>query len=178
MKEFLRGVLVVEGKEDAAYLSNYIASEIVAVNGFEMSSTTIKYLKDKEVILLVDPDEAGKSIRKTLNEKLSNVTNIEIDISKCNKGKKNGVAECDIDEIMVKLQPYFAKNPAKLKRITTSELFNLGLVNGEKELRNYACEKLNLGLCNGKIFLKRLNENNISIEEILKVVEEYKHGNK
>ena len=178
MKEFLRGVLVVEGKEDAAYLSNYIASEIVAVNGFEMSSTTINYLKDKEVILLVDPDEAGKSIRKTLNEKLSNVTNIEIDISKCNRGKKNGVAECDIDEIMAKLQPYFAKNPAKLQRITASELFNLGLVNGEKELRNYVCEKLNLGLSNGKIFLKRLNENNISIEELSKVVEEYKHGNK
>lgn len=178
MKEFLRGVLVVEGKEDAAYLSNYIASEIVVVNGFEMSSTTIKYLKDKEVILLVDPDEAGKSIRKTLNEKLSNVTNIEIDISKCNRGKKNGVAECDIDEIMAKLQPYFAKNPAKLQRITASELFNLGLVNGEKELRNYVCEKLNLGLSNGKIFLKRLNENNISIEELSKVVEEYKHGNK
>ena len=178
MKEFLRGVLVVEGKEDAAYLSNFIASEIVAVNGFEMSSATIKYLKDKEVILLVDPDEAGKSIRKTLNEKLSNVTNIEIDISKCNRGKKNGVAECDIDEIMAKLQPYFVKNSAKLQRITTSELFNLGLVNGEKELRNYVCEKLNLGLCNGKVFLKRLNENNISIEELSKVVEEYKHGNK
>ena len=178
MKEYLKGVLVVEGKEDAAYLSNYISSEIVVINGFEMSSTTINYLKDKEVILLVDPDEAGKNIRKTLNERLFNVINVEIDISKCNRGKKNGVAECDIAEIMAKLQPYIAKKPAKLQRITTSDLFNLGLVNGEKDLRNFICKKLNLGLCNGKLFIKRLNENNISIEELSKIVEEYKHGNK
>lgn len=178
MKEYLKGVLVVEGKEDAAYLSNYISSEIVVINGFEMSSTTIDYLKNKEVILLVDPDEAGKNIRKTLNERLFNVTNVEIDISKCNRGKKNGVAECDIAEIMAKLQPYFIKKPAKLQRITSSDLFNLGLVNGEKDLRNFICKKLNLGLCNGKLFLKRLNENNISIEELSRVVEEYKHGNK
>ena len=178
MKEYLRGVLVVEGKEDAAYLSNYVSSEIVVINGYEMSPTTINYLKDKEVILLVDPDEAGKNIRKLLNERLSNVINVEIDISKCNRGKKNGIAECDIKEIMPKLQPYFVKNTAKLQRITTSELFSLGLVNGEKELRNYVCKRLNLGLCNGKIFLKRLNANNISIEELSKVVEEYKHGNK
>lgn len=178
MKEFLKGVLVVEGKEDAAYLSNYISSEIVVVNGFEMNPTTINYLKDKEVILLIDPDEAGKNIRKTLNERLSNVINVEIDILKCSRGKKNGVAECDIAEIMAKLQPYFTKNPAKLQQITASNLFNLGLINGEKDLRNYICKKLNLGLCNGKLFLKRLNKNNISIEELAKLVEEYKHGNK
>jgi ribonuclease M5 len=178
MKEYLRGVLVVEGKEDAAYLSNYVSSEIVVINGYEMSPTTINYLKDKEVILLVDPDEAGKNIRKLLNERLSNVINVEIDISKCSRGKKNGVAECDIEEIMSKLQPYFAKNPAKLQRITSSDLFNLGLVNKEKDARNYVCETFNLGVCNGKMFLKRLNENNISIEELTKVVEQYNHGNK
>lgn len=177
MKEYLKGVLVVEGKEDAAYLSNYISSEIVVINGFEMNPTTINYLKDKEVILLIDPDDAGKSIRKTLNERLSNVINVEVDISKCNRGKKKGVAECDIREIMSKLQPFFVKKPAKLQRITTSDLFNLGLINSDNKLRNYVCGKLNLGICNGKIFLKRLNENNISIEELTRVVKQYNHGN-
>ena len=47
MKLYLNGVLVVEGKEDASYLSNYIESEIVVVNGFEMSESTINYLKGK-----------------------------------------------------------------------------------------------------------------------------------
>ena len=52
MKISLNRVLVVEGKEDASYLSNYIDSEIVVVNGFELKNTTISYLKDKPVILL------------------------------------------------------------------------------------------------------------------------------
>ena len=177
MKLFLNGVLVVEGKEDASYLSNYIESEIVVVNGYEMSEHTINYLKGKTIIALLDPDDAGKQIRKTLNDKLENVINVEIDINKCIRGTKNGVAECSIDEIMAKLQPYSVKNPAKLKQIQESDLFNLGLVNGDIGLRKYVCEKLNLGKCNGKVLLKRLNANNVSMEELTKVVEEYKHGN-
>ena len=177
MKLFLNGVLVVEGKEDASYLSNYIESEIVVVNGYEMSEHTINYLKGKTIIALLDPDDAGKQIRKTLNDKLENIINVEIDINKCIRGTKNGVAECSIDEIMAKLQLYSVKNPAKLKRIQESDIFKLGLVNGDADLRKYVCEKLNLGKCNGKVLLKRLNANNVSMEELTKVVEEYKHGN-
>ena len=177
MKLFLNGVLVVEGKEDASYLSNYIESEIVVVNGYEMSDHTINYLKGKTIIALLDPDDAGKQIRKTLNDKLENVINVEIDINKCIRGTKNGVAECSIDEIMAKLQPYSVKNPAKLKRIQESDIFKMGLVNGDVDLRKYVCEKLNLGKCNGKVLLKRLNANNVSMEELTKIVEEYKHGN-
>ena len=177
MKLYLDGVLVVEGKEDASYLSNYIESEIVVINGYEMSDSTINYIKGKRTIVLVDPDEAGKRIRESLNEKLVNVINVEIDISKCIRGVKNGVAECSIDEIMTKLQPFSIKNPAKLQRIQESDLYNLGLVDGDSAARNYVCDKLNLGKCNGKIFLKRLNSNDISIEELTNIVKEYKHGN-
>ena len=177
MKLYLNGVLVVEGKEDASYLSNYIESEIVVVNGFEMSEHTINYLKGKTIIALLDPDDAGKQIRKTLNDKLENVINVEVDINKCIRGIKNGIAECSIDEILAKLQPYSVKNPAKLKQIQESDIFKLGLVNGDVDLRKYVCVKLNLGKCNGKVLLKRLNANNVSMEELTKVVEEYKHGN-
>ena len=49
MKKYLDGILVVEGKEDASYLSNYISSEIVTTNGFDIPKETISYLKDKKV---------------------------------------------------------------------------------------------------------------------------------
>ena len=105
MKIFLDGILVVEGKEDASYLSNYIDSEIVVVNGFELDERTINYLKDKKIIALLDPDEAGVKIRNKLNELIPNIINVEIDINKCIRGVKNGVAECEIDEILTKLKP-------------------------------------------------------------------------
>ena len=169
MKLYLKGILVVEGKEDASYLSNYIASEIVVVNGYEIPESTISYLKDKRTLLLLDPDEAGLKIRKQLKNLLPNSVDIEIDITKCNRGIKNGVAECQIDEILSKLHKYVDDEVKSSSDITESDLYNLGLI-GNKELRKKVCNKLNLGSCNGKTLYKRLLNNNISLEQLCEII--------
>ena len=170
MKIYLDGTLVVEGKEDASYLSNYIASEIVVVNGYELSKATISYLKNKKVILLLDPDEAGLKIREKLNKELPNSINVEIDISKCIRGNKNGVAECQIEEIMQQLKPYVIENHGgKSSEISMSDLYELGLINN-KDLRNKICQELNLGKCNVKQLFKRLINNNISLGQIREII--------
>ena len=176
MKKHLNGILVVEGKEDASYLSNYIASEIVVVNGFELNDNLISYLKNKKVIVLSDPDEAGKTIRKQLNDRLDNVDNVEIDIAKCSRGRKNGVAECEIDEIMNRLSPFFIEKAAPESLITSSDLYSLGISN-DKQLRDYVCKKLNLGNCNNKQLLKRICFNNVKLDVLKALVEQYKNGN-
>ena len=172
---YLDGVLVVEGKEDASYLSNYISSEIVVVNGYELDEATINYLKGKKVIALLDPDEAGKTIRNKLNSLIRDVINVEIDINKCNRGRKNGVAECEIGEIMGKLQTFSVKTPENAPNITISDLYNLGITENN-ELRQYVTDKLNLGKCNNKQLLKRMNLNQVQLDLLKKIVEEY-HGN-
>ena len=169
MKLYLKGILVVEGKEDASYLSNYIASEIVIVNGFEIPESTISYLKDKTVILLLDPDEAGLKIRNKLKKLLPNSIDVEIDINKCNKGIKNGVAECEIDEILSKLHKYVDNEFKSSSDIKKSDLYELGII-GNKELRKRVCEKFNLGDCNGKTIYKRLLNNNISFEQLCEII--------
>ena len=171
MKIFLDGTLVVEGKEDASYLSNFISSEIVIVNGYELSKSTIAYLKNKKVILLLDPDEAGLKIRERLNKELPNAINVEIDISKCIRGEKNGVAECQIEEIMQQLSPYVVeKHNENSSDIKMSDLYELGLINN-KDLRDKICQKLNLGNCNGKQLFKRLTINNISLDKLREIIE-------
>ena len=169
MKISLSKILVVEGKEDASYLSSYISSEIVTVNGFEIPKETISYLKNKEVILFLDPDESGKKIREKLNKELPNAINIEIDISKCNRGKKNGVAECQIDEILTKLHKYVISYLSKETDIKYDDLYSLGLLNN-KELRDEVCAKLNLGSCNAKTFYKRLINNGITLKQLQEAV--------
>ena len=170
MKLELNGILVVEGKEDASYLSNYISSEIVIVNGFEISKATISYLKNKRVILLLDPDEAGLKIREKLNKELPNSINVEIDISKCDRGIKNGIAECQINEVLGKLKPYVIEKTTKNSSdIKMSDLYELGLINN-KDLRRTVCEKLNLGNCNGKQLYKRLTINNISLSKLCEIM--------
>ena len=176
MRMFLNRILVVEGKEDASYLSNYIDSEIFVVNGYELRGTSVNYLKDKPVILLLDPDAAGINIRNKLNTLLNDVVNVEVDIKKCTRGSKNGIAECEIDEILSKLEGFSIKKPAKVQYFTISDLYNLGL-SDDKNLRKYVCEKLNLGDCNFKTLNKRLNANNIKLNQICEIIEEYKNGN-
>ena len=176
MKLFLDGILVVEGKEDASYLSNYIETEIVVVNGFELDPTTISYLNNKRIIALLDPDDSGKQIRKSLNKVLSNIVNVEIDINKCIRGSKNGVAECEINEILHVLNQYAIEKREFKEQIKQSDLYELGLI-GDKEKREFVCQKLNLGKCNSKQLYKRLMLNNITYENLCEKIKEYRHGN-
>lgn len=170
MKMYLSKTLVVEGKEDASYLSNYISSEIVVVNGFELDKNTLSYLKNKQAILLLDPDEAGLKIREKLNKELPNSINVEVDISKCDRGKKNGIAECQIEEILFKLREYAIEKDEKyLSDIKISDLYNLGLIDN-KDLRNRVCNELNLGSCNGKQLYKRLVINHISLDKLCEIM--------
>ena len=169
MKMFLDGILVVEGKEDASYLSNYISSEIVVLNGYDIQDSTINYLKNKKVILLTDPDDAGIAIRKKLNAVLPTAINVEININKCNRGTKNGVAECDIDEILTKLKAYSVPEKKVDSNIQLSDLYNLGLMS-DKDLREKVCVKLNLGKCNVKTLFKRLQSNGIKLEQLYEIM--------
>ena len=169
MKIYLDGILVVEGKEDISYLSNYISSEIVTTNGFEIPKETVSYLKDKKVIVLTDPDEAGKRIREKLNELLPNSINVEVDIKKCVRNTKNGVAECDIDEVLTQLKQYSIDQKDIESDISLTDLYNLGLMNN-KDLRESVCKKLNLGKCNAKTMYKRLLNNNIKLEQLREII--------
>ena len=176
MKKYLKFPLIVEGKEDASYLSNYIASEIIVTNGYELDSSLISYLKDKEVIVMTDPDEAGKQIRNRLNGMLNKVHNVEVDISKCIRGKKNGIAECQIDEILCKLALFFENNPENHAEITSFDLYQLK-ISENSQLRAYVSEKLNLGTCNNKQLLKRMNNTHVKLEVLKDIVNQYNHGN-
>ena len=169
MKIYLDGILVVEGKEDASYLSNYIASEMVTTNGFDIPKEVITYLKDKKVIVLTDPDEAGLKIRQKLNELLPTAINVEIDIKKCIRNTKNGVAECDINEVLTKLKPYYIDKNNSQSDITINDLYNLGLMNN-KDLRDEVSRRLNLGKCNAKTLYKRLLNNNIKLEQLCEII--------
>ena len=173
---YLNRILVVEGKEDASYLSNYIDSEIVFVNGYELSKANIAYLKNRSVILLLDPDDAGKTIRNKLNSLLNDVVNIEVDIKKCTRGAKNGVAECEIDEVLGKLSEFCRDFDAKHADFNSADLYKLGL-SSDKKLRDFVCTKLNLGNCNFKTMQKRLFLNDIKLEKVCEIIEEYKNGN-
>ena len=173
-------VLVVEGTNDISYLSSFIEGEIVSINRLEVKKDTIDYLKElekiKKIIILTDPDEAGEIIASRLSTQLHNYEIVEIDINKCTRGKKNGVAECDKNEILAKLNGFLHENSVKNPlNISLADIENLKakchLVNQNIN------DEFHLGNVNTKTMIRRLNSLGLSLEEIENRLNK-KYGNK
>lgn len=176
MKKIIDGILVVEGKSDVAYLSNYFEAEFVITNGSEISKDTIDYLKhsNKQIIVLTDPDSPGKRIRDVLDQNIPNLKHCFIEKKYAVKHGKVGVAECDIDEIVRALEHSFTPQKDFIETISMSDLYELGLI-GEKDSSNKR-EKVskfyNLGFSNAKTFYKRLNSLKITKKDLEALLDE------
>lgn len=157
MKYKIDNVIVVEGRADEAYLSSFIDAVFVVTNGYDIPLQEIQFLNNpkltKPIIVLTDSDKAGEEIRSRLNSILVNSINIYVDILKCNKNGKHGVAECDKQEVINVLKEHFTDSYPS-KTISSSDLMNLDI---NKQTRDQICRDLSLGICNNKTFIKRLN---------------------
>ena len=166
MKYHISNVIVVEGKDDEAYLSSFIDAVFVKTNGYEIPKEEVAFLNNprikKPIIVLSDSDDAGKEIRNRLKALIKNSVQVEVDVLKCNKKNKHGVAECDKDEIINALKEHI-DNVNTVENITTADITNLLI---DKNKRYYLCEKLQLGKCNNKAFIKRLNYLEFTLDEL------------
>ncbi len=178
MKYFINKIIVVEGKEDVSYLSSFIEAEYITTNGYDIPNEEIEYLneasKHKEILVLVDPDKAGREIEDRLKKKLEKATYISVDITKCLRGKKDGVAECEPEEIIRVLKPHFSSKNQQNTCKNPMNFSKLDLTN--KELRAHLSKKFHLGKCNLKKLIQRLGTLEISPQEIEGSIKEF-YGN-
>ena len=177
MKKVFNGVLILEGSNDASYVSSLVDVITVITNGYEIPKEELDFLinlpKEKQIYILTDSDKAGKQIRNRLNTLLPGAVDIYVDINKCNKNNKHGVAECEKEELLNTLSKYLVDEQNK-GELTTKDLYLIGL--DDKNKRDYVAKQMHLGKCNNKVFLKRINYLNIDIKQIQKSLENY--GNK
>ena len=152
---YFDGIIVVEGKSDVSYLSSFIDALYITTNGYEIPDEEIDFLKhyskQKKVIVLTDPDNAGECIRN----KLSKLEFAYIDI-------KVNFAKCDKNELLNVLIEHLSTKETTKGQLTCSDLYRYGIVDNES--RNSLCKKLHLGICNNKQLLKRLNYLNIKLD--------------
>ena len=172
MKYYFDGIIVVEGSNDSAYLSSFIEAMYVHTNGYSIDNEEIDFINhsNKAVLLLVDPDDAGKKIREKLNTVIPNCHNVEVNIKCCNKNGKHGVAECEKEEIMRVLGGFLSNNAPKYGNLTSSDLLGLGI--DSKEKRETLSRKLHLGKCNNKQLIKRLNFLNIGLDKVKEAIKD------
>ena len=175
MKYFINKIVVVEGKEDVSYLSSFIEAEYITTNGYQIPNEEVDYIneasKHKEILVLVDPDKAGREIENKLKSRLTKATYLSVNINKCLRGKKNGVAECEQEEIIRVLKPHFSNKNMQKTRSLQGKFTKLDLT--DRDLREYLSQKFHLGKCNLKKLLTRLETLEISPYLLEKTIEEY-----
>ena len=177
MKKIIKGVLVVEGKSDVAFLENYIDAEFVITNGSDVPESTIEYLKElaktKEIIVLTDPDYPGKQIRTKLDKEIPNLKHCFISKERAIAHGKVGVAEADIEEVLNSLEHLFTNEKDQKGYLTANDMYELGLSGNENSeiLREKISKHFHLGHNNSKSLLKKLNTLCISKEDIIKALE-------
>ena len=178
MKYHINKIIVVEGKEDVSYLSSFIDAEYIATNGYDIPKEEIEYInaasKNKDVLVLVDPDKAGRDIENKLRKIINKATYLNVNIDKCVRGLKNGIAECDKEEIINVLSPYLENKNKNNNRVFAENFFEFGLL--DKNFRSFLSKKYHLGKCNLKKIIVRLNALNITPQQVKEAMEEY-HGN-
>lgn len=173
------GIIVVEGKEDICYLSSFIEAEYISMNGFNIPKEEIEYIKEAskyvDVIVMTDPDEAGRKIETKIRQLIPGVQFVNIDINKCTRGKKKGIAECEKGEILEVLKPYIKEKKHEKKQVLQGNLSILDVT--DKNLRKFLCDKYHLGICSNKKLFKRIKTLRIKEEDIAESIKEYQSGN-
>ncbi len=176
----MKPVIVVEGTSDVNRLQNIVDADFVITNGSCVSRETIDYLQNlslnRTIILLLDPDYPGMRIRSILNQALPNALNAYVDRNKSIKGHKLGVCECEKEEIIRALNQVYEFNVSEEKNegtLTLDDLIelNLTLSSSASSNREKLSKKLPIGKVNSKTLLKRLNQLNISKEQIIDILE-------
>jgi len=166
----INGILVVEGKDDKAFLSSFITSEIVFVNGMEINESVISYLKssNKNIYILTDPDSAGVEIRNKIKKSIPSAIDIFVNKNDCNKHNKHGVAEANKTVVEQLLKPYETAFIDSANEIDLNFLYSLGVFNngGKQKI----LDKYNLGFCSTKQMIKRLNSLSVKRNDIIKLL--------
>lgn len=173
MKNKFDFLIVVEGKTDIDFLSSFIEAEFYSVNGSAVCEKDYDFinncLKNREVVVLSDPDFPGLKIRNNINNQCPGVKNAFIRKEFSIKKNKVGVAESTKEEVLSALNNLLDYKNDKKGNLTSFDLYELGLIgsNNSLKLRKYLSEKLHLGQVNGKNLLKRLNSLGIDKEKII-----------
>ncbi len=173
MKHIIDALIVVEGVTDIQFLSTFIDADFVITNGSAINQSAIDLIKaakskNKEVIVLTDPDFPGEKIRDFLARTIPGLSHAFVPkMSAISKGKV-GVAQATEAVILQALKDKIVFQKTSHHDLTPALIAKLGFVGlpHSKTLRKQLIEHFHLGECNVKTMVKRLNFLGIRYDDI------------
>lgn len=173
----IKETIVVEGKDDIANVKRAVDAEMIATNGLAFGKDLIERLKVVNertgIIILTDPDHAGKRIREKIAREIPTAKHAYIDRKLAIKKNDLGVENADPEVIIDALKHAKAEIKEERNEFVMADLVNndLSIGKGARERREELGNILGIGYYNSKQLLSKLNSFAISREEFEKAVE-------
>ena len=169
----IKEIIVVEGRDDVTAVKRTVDAQIIQLNGFSglTSIQKLKALSEKnDLILLTDPDYAGKKIRSVIEKHIPNIKHAFVSRKNATKKENIGVENASDEAIKEALSHIISFDNSKKEEnsiFTMTDLMENGLCSGKnsKEKRIILGDILNIGYYNSKQLLHALNSFNITKEE-------------
>lgn len=161
-------VIVVEGKDDIAAVKAAVNAECIMTHGHGISERTLleieRAYERRGIIILTDPDYAGKRIRAIVGERVPGAKHAYLPRRLAEKGGDIGVENARPEAIR---QALFQARPTLSERrstFTKEDMLTYGLdaAPGAKERRILLAEALGIGYGNAKQLLAKLNDYDIA----------------
>ena len=175
----IKELIVVEGADDVAAVKKAVQAEVLPVHGFAVRSgetlDKIRFASQRVgVIVLTDPDYAGRQIRETIEKAVPNVKHAYISRKEGTRGDNIGVENATSEVIRAALKKARYKMVEKREEFTLQDMDYYGLSGdaGSRDLRRNLGDRLRIGYGNTKQFLARLNHYGISREELESLIRE------
>lgn len=172
----IRELIVVEGFHDISAVRQAVDAELVATNGFALSSDTLARIHTAHrtcgVIVLTDPDPAGEQIRRRIEAAVGPCKHARLTSDECTLDGDVGIENARPEAIRRALD---AARPTLAERRTEFDVGDLvrnGLQGGPnaRDRRTRLGVTLALGYGNARQLLRRLNHLGVSREEFERAV--------
>ena len=176
MNQRIEQIIVVEGRDDESAVKAAVDAQVIVTSGFGISKETWKRIEKAYngpgIIIFTDPDFAGESIRRRIEERFPGSRHAYLDREDARKNLDIGIENASAESILTALEK------AKFTITEDGDLFNMddllsfGLAGTAQSAhwRSRMGKALGIGYCNTKTFLARLNGYGITREEF------YRHG--
>lgn len=178
--EKIKEIIVVEGKDDIIAVKRAFKGnvDVVATHGLGIKKNLLEELvklnETKGIIVLTDPDYAGKRISNMIREYVPNAKFASIPRNEATKGDNIGVenaSDVAIIKAIEKARPIYEESKQIFSMEDIIDNGFSGLQNS-KERRIKFCRIVGITYCNAKQLLTRLNAFGITREEFEKAVKQ------
>lgn len=175
----IKEVIIVEGKSDIQAVKRAFDGnvDVVATHGLGLGKALIKEISElnerRGIIVLTDPDYAGKRISNIIRDHIPNAKFANIARAKAMKNQNIGVENASdkaIIEAIESARPEFQDFPEEfdLDDIIDNKLNGF---DDSKDRRIKLCKELSLSYCNAKQLLIKLNSYGITRQEFENAIE-------